>query len=341
MPSQCVEVSDWIICLSSEGATSEKANRVLVSGNRSTDGVSGIVTAADFDSDFPLFCCSDGRKFKLLGSGEARPRGDLATTFSSDSTLSDLLVSATSDMSSNWCSATLHHLLCLLDTRFHPNATLSINERNVLVATSDNDCLELLPFYILLGKLGTSNIMRLYTCRGVGTRIIVPDPCPVLTNWCFVPLPIGTKKVGLGFCAWGKFPDSDLESGSCLTTAITGIDSEGVVSTVNGTPYRLEGPCHLDVIKGVPVNHPFRQAMATISKESGPMYSVMQALSRSFQETPSYFDLPIIGKEAATNAAASPERPAQTRKNRQLGKGAATNAASSKQDSRARNGARR
>ena len=333
VPSQCVEVSAWTICLSSEGANSEKANRVLVSGNSSTDRISGIVTAADFDSDFPLFCCSDGRKFKLLGSGEARPRGDLATTFSSDATLSDLLVSATSDMSSNWCSATLHHLLCLLDTRFHPNATLSINERNVLVATSDNDCLELLPFYILLGKLNTSNIMRLYTCRGVGTRIIVPDPYPVLTNWCFVPLPIGTKKVGLGFCAWGKFPDSDLESGSCLTTAITGIDSESVVSTVNGTPYRLEGPCHLDVIKGVPVNHPFRQAMARISKESGPisMYSVMQALSRSFQQTPSYFDLLIIGKEAATNAAASPEQPPKTLKNGALGKGAATKAASPKQ----------
>jgi hypothetical protein len=316
---------------------------VLVSGKTSTDCVSGIVTAADFDSDFPLFCCSDGRKFKLLGSGEARPRGDFATTFSSDATLSALLVSATCELSSNWCSATLHHLLCLLDTRFHPNATLSINERNVLVATSDNDCLELLPFYILLGKLGTSNIMRLYTCRGVGTRIIVPDPYPVLTNWCFVPLPIGTKKVGLGFCAWGKFPDSDLVPGSCLTTAITGIDSEGVVSTVNGTPYRLEGSCHLDVINGVPVDHPFRQAISRISQVPGSMsmYSVMQALSRSFQETPSYFDLLIIGKEAATNAAASPERPAQTRKNRQLGKGAATNAASSKQDSRARNGARR
>jgi hypothetical protein len=287
---ECVEVSKWTICLSSQGGDSEKANGVLVAGTiGSSETVRVIVTAADFDSDCPLFYGSDGRKFKLLGPGEATPFGDLATTFSSNATLSDLLVSATRHLSSNWCSATLHHLLCLLDTRFHPNATLSINEHNVLVATSDNDCLELLPFYTMLGKLGTRKLMRLYTCRGVGTRIIVPDPCPVLTNWCFLPLPTGTKKVGLGFCA-GGLPDGDVAPGMCcLTTAITGIDSEGVVSTVNGTPYRLEGPCRLDHMKELPEDHPLRKAMGSIPDEGswldeGSMHRVMQALSVSLKK---------------------------------------------------------
>jgi hypothetical protein len=295
---------------------------VLVAGT--IDGKEGSavgVTAADFDWNCPMFYGSDGRKFELLGDGKATPRGDFATTFSSDATLSDLLVSATHDMSSNWCSATLHHLLCLLDTRLHPNATLSINECNVLVARSDNDCLELLPFYTMLGKLGTSKLMRLYTCRGVGTRIIVPDPYSVLTNWCFVPLPIGTQKVGLGFCAWAKLPDSDPERSCYLTTAITGIDSEGVVSTVNGTPYRLEGPCHQpDHIKDIPVGHPFRKAIASIPKGSWSIHNVMQALSDSFKKKPFFTNVFIRDKGAATKAAASPKQLAPIPNNVALGR---------------------
>jgi hypothetical protein len=126
----------------------------------------------------------------------------------------------------------------------------------------------------------------------------------------------------------------------CYTTAITGIDSEGVVSTVNGTPYRFEGPCNLDLVNGIPADHPFRQAIARISQESGSMYSVMQALSRSFQETPSYFDLLIIGK-GATKPAASPKQPPKIINNLALGKGAATNTASFKQASNASKVARR
>jgi hypothetical protein len=307
---QCVEVSEWTICLSSEGGNSEKANGVLVAGTigSSETCVRVIVTAADFDSDCPLFYGSDGRKFKLLGQGEATTCGDFAATFSSNATLSGLLASATHHLSSNWCSATLHHLLCLLDTRFHPNATLSINERNVLVATSDNDCFELLPFYTMLGKLGTSKLMRLYTCKGVGTRIIVPDPCPVLTNWCFLPLPTGAKKVGLGFRAGGSPPDCEVAPNTCsLTTAVTGIDSEGVVSTVNGTPYRLEGPCHLDLIEELPDDHPLRKAMGSIPAEGswldGSMHRVMQALSVSFQEAKKLKKIPA---EDAASKAASP-----------------------------------
>ena len=316
---QCVEVRDWTICLSSEGANSEGANGVLVAGTTSLSAdscVRVIVTAADFDSECPLFYGSDGRKFKLLGLGKATPRGDFATNVSSDATLSGLLDSATHHLTSNWCSATLHHLLCLLDTRFHPNAKLSINERNVLVATSDNDCFELLPFYTMLGKLGTSKLMRLYTCRGVGTRIIVPDPCPVLTSWCFVPLSKDAKKVGLGFRAEGKLnSDRGLQTGArWLTTAITGIDSEGVVSTVNGTPYRFEGPCHLD--PELPADHPFRKAIESIPAEGswlheGSMLRVMQALSVSVAKNLKK----IPAKGAAPKAASPAQHPNASLKN--------------------------
>ena len=239
----------------------------------------------------------------------------MATTplFASNATLSGLLDSATRHLSSNWCSDTLHHLLCLLDIRFHPNAKLSITERNVLVATSDNDCFELLPFYTMLGKLGTSKLMRLYTCRGVGTRIIVPDPCPVLKKWCFVPLETGAKKVGLGFRVGGFPPDRDLEPGKWWrSTAITGIDSEGVVSTFNGTLYRLEGPCHPEPINELPEDHPLklplRKAMGSIPDEGswlkeGSMHKVMQALSLSFQEAEKL----KRAKAAAPKAASPPD----------------------------------
>jgi hypothetical protein len=276
---QCVVVTIWTICLSSEGP-----NRVLVAGRIGDKKLSAVgVTAADFDSNCPMFYGSDGRKFELHGNGKATPRGDLATTFSSDATLSALLVSATRDLSSNWCSATLHHLLCLLDTRFHPNATLSINERNVLVAKSDNDCSELLPFYIMLGKLGTSKLMRLYTCRGVGTRIIVPDPYTVLKDWSFVALEVRPKgKLGFRCTGWR---DGRTDTEAWITTEIVGIESEGVVLTLNGTPYRLAGNSDSDKY----ADNSIRDAMKKFPKEgswfaTGPefIHGVFQELSACF-----------------------------------------------------------
>jgi hypothetical protein len=284
---QCVEVTKWTIYLSSEGP-----NRVLVGGTIEGQDVHDVgVTAADFDSNCPLFYGSDGRKYELRDDGQATPRGDFANTFSSDDTLSGLLRSATCHLTSNWCSTTLHHLLCLLDTRFLPNATLSINERNVLVAKSESECFELLPFYTMLGKLGTRKLMRLYTCRGVGTRIIVSDPFPVLTNWCFVPLEIGTTKKGLGFCALGEKIANHAHDVTHHTTAITGIDSEGVVCTING-PCRLEGKCNLNILdihcQNIPQYVPLRNAMKSIPDEGswlheGSMHRFMQALSAVFQ----------------------------------------------------------
>jgi hypothetical protein len=293
---QCVELRNWTICLSSDGP-----NRVLVAGTIENVEVPAVgVTAADFDSKCPLFYGSDGRKYELLGEGQATPRGDIVNTFSSDNTLSDLLRSATLNLTSNWCSATLHHLLCLQDTRILLNATLSINERNVLVAESDPECLELLPFYTMLGKLGNRKLMRLYTCRGVGTRIIVRDPFPVLTNWSFVPLEEGARKKGLGFRALGG---KTADQSDIATTAITGIDCEGVVTTVLG-PCRLEGRCNMDIFdshcQNIPLDHPFRKAMESIPDEGswlreGSMHRAMQALSAFFHSASSE------GKGAAPN----------------------------------------
>jgi hypothetical protein len=266
---------------------------VLVAGRIGDVDVPAVgVTAADFDSNCPLFYGSDGRKYELRGEGQATPRGDIANTFSSDVTLSGLLRSATLHLTSNWCSATLHHLLCLQDTRILPNATLSINERNVLVAESDPECLELLPFYTMLGKLGTRKLMRLYTCRGVGTRIIVRDPYPVLKNWSFVPLEEGARKKGLGFRALGG---KTADCSDIATTEITGIDCEGVVTTVLG-PCRLEGRCNMDIFdihcQNIPLDHPFRKAMESIPDEGswlheGSMHKVMQALSAFFHSASS------------------------------------------------------
>jgi hypothetical protein len=297
---KCVQVTNWTICLSSDGP-----NRVLVAGTIENVEVPAVgVTAADFDSKCPLFYGSDGRKYELLGEGQATPRGDIVNTFSSDNTLSDLLRSATRHLTSNWCSATLHHLLCLQDTRILLNATLSINERNVLVAKSGSECLELLPFYTMLGKLGNRKLMRLYTCRGVGTRIIVRDPFPVLTNWGFVPLEEGARKKGLGFRALGKkTAERDAPDETWETAAITGIDSEGVVCTVNG-PCRLEGKCNLNIFhehcQNIHVDRAFRNAMESIPDEGswlreGSMHRAMQALSAFFHSASSE------GKGAAAN----------------------------------------
>ena len=58
----------------------------------------------------------------------------------------------------------------------------------------------------------------------------------------------------------------------------------------------------------------------------------------SFLKTPFFYDLFILGKGAATKAAASPKQPPKIINNPALGKGAATNTASFKQASK---GARR
>ena len=106
--------------------------------------------------------------------------------------------------------------------------------------------------------------------------------------------------------AVAKNPDFD--PAYWITTAITGIESEGVVSTVNGTPYRLEGPCHQpDSLKEVPSEHPFRKAIESSPKGSGSIRSVMQALSDSFHKTPFFLNLFMRNNGAATKAAASPE----------------------------------
>jgi hypothetical protein len=146
--------------------------------------------------------------------------------------------------------------------------------------------------------------MRLYTCRGVGTRIIVRDPFPVLTNWGFVPLEEGARKKGLGFRALGKKTEErDAPDETWETAAITGIDSEGVVCTVNG-PCRLEGKCNLNIFdehcQNIHVDRAFRNAMESIPDEGswlreGSMHRAMQALSAFFHSASSE------GKGAAPN----------------------------------------
>jgi hypothetical protein len=179
-----------------------------------------------------------------------------------------------------------------------PAATLSINEHNVLVATSSTECYDLLPFYTIVGKLDTDRIMRLYTCRGVGTRIIVPDPFPVLTSWKFVALDSGKAKNKLGFRILGTLsytPSSfRLQAGNRInaemyTTEVAGIDSEGVVFTVNGSPYRLAGNCDAtmyedgSLVKAAVENFPVEGSWL----DKGSIHRVMEDLSKCFQQNAS------------------------------------------------------
>jgi hypothetical protein len=160
-----------------------------------------------------------------------------------DSAFVALVKSAIDTTHSNWCSASLHELLCLLDTQVLTDAFLSINQANILTATLGDVCHQLLPSYVKLDF----NHMRLYTVRGVGTRLVIAEPYPKLSNWCFVA-PTKVSNKGLGFCVFGTLEDHpllqlDCESSECKTTKVTSIESERVVCTSNG-PYRLVGdPC--------------------------------------------------------------------------------------------------
>jgi hypothetical protein len=116
--------------------------------------------------------------------------------------------------------------------------------------------------------------MRLYTCRGVGTRIIVPEPFPVLTDWSFVALDPAVKKVkkgpkGFNFRVHGLLryhPSQEVkDSGQdWFTTEVTGIDSEGVITT-HHTPYRLAGNSAADKYAQAPAS--IQEIMATFPGE--------------------------------------------------------------------------
>jgi hypothetical protein len=137
--------------------------------------------------------------------------------------------------------------------------------------------------------------MRLYTCRGVGTRIIVPDPFPVLTSWKFVALDSsGKAKNKLGFRILGALscipPNFRLQAENRIntqmyTTEVAGIDSEGVVFTVNGTPYRLAGNCDAtgyedgSPIKAVVENFPVEGSWL----DKGSIHRVMGELTKCFE----------------------------------------------------------
>jgi hypothetical protein len=270
-----VEARDWKIVLCSTGG--QKIVRVHGQG-LSDDGI--VCQAADFDSDIPLFFGCDGQKYKLRDNGSAELQG--GPSIFSFVELKQLLEAATKNMVANWCSATLHHLLCLLDTHVLPTATLRINEHNVLVAEEGATCHQLLPFYTMVGTLDQSKLMRLYTIRGVGTRIIVPDPYTVLKDWSFVALEVRVKGK-LGFRCTGRRGRSDSEPWN--TTEIAGIESEGVVLTLNGTPYRLAGNSDLDKY----ADKSIRDAMKKFPKEgswfaTGPefIHGVFEELSACF-----------------------------------------------------------
>ena len=315
-PPACVEVREWTIRL---GSQSEGQKCVLVQGVSGRSRVQCTVTAADFESEIPLFFGCDGQKYKLCGNASASLQGQSALFKHVE--LQGMLTSATTNLAKEWCPATLHHLLCLLDIRFSPQATLSINTDNVLVATSGDECHKLLPFYTMGGNLGTDRLMRVYTSRGVGTRIIVPDPYPCLKDWCFVALDPhqqagipkrGPQKSRLGFRVFGTLvyhPLKRLEASlnqDYYTTEITGIDSAGVVTTVNDTPYRLQGRPDLSVcvqsIKGVMGRFPDEGSW--FSNGNTSIHGVMQEISAFFKA------LPVV-PPGSPGAAHPPGKPAK------------------------------
>jgi hypothetical protein len=251
-----ITVEKWIIRLeegSVEGSV-EMRKRVRIAGNHCDDSgkmISFFASAADFDSVEPLFVCSDGKRYQLRGSPNLNPQGlkllgtDASGQQLDSSEFVSLVDSAISKLVESWCSATLHHLLCLLDTRVLQSATLRINDDNILEATSGAECIKLLPFYTRLKRVN----MRLYTVRGNGRRLAVPDPYPIITDWGFVrpsdniERP-GTNSLGfraIGILAFHPGKDPSLYNKEFYTSTIARIDSEGVVTTVNGTSYRLEG----------------------------------------------------------------------------------------------------
>ena len=137
---------------------------------------------ADFDSDVPVFHCKDGKRIKLCGPPhpELNSIAHVHSAIVKDSVFLELVESAYAAVHTNWCSASLHELLCLLNTQVLKDAKLSINADNILEARSGDTtkpsatsyCHSLLPSYI---KLELNN-MRLYTSRGDGTRFVIPEP---------------------------------------------------------------------------------------------------------------------------------------------------------------------
>lgn len=136
--------------------------------------------------------------------------------------------------------------------------------------------------------------MRLYTCRGVGTRIIVPEPFPVLTDWSFVALDPAVKKVkkGFNFRVHGLLryhPSQEVQDLGVVwfTTEVTGIDSEGVITTQQ-TPYRLAGNSAAD--NYAQAHASIQQIMATFPGEgcwfekgrTTSIHDTMRLLSESF-----------------------------------------------------------
>jgi len=291
----CVEVSTWRIVLCT--GSGEEACTVRVRGTANEgEQIDVLVCKADFESDVPLFFGGDGKKYQLCGDGQAVVETiSTGLIYEYEPAIDSLLKSATSNLSTNWCSATLHHLLCLLDMSCLQDGTLSINEHNVLVATSakKNIEFELLPFYSMIGQLGTNKFWRLYTVRGGGVRIALPDPYPLLTDWSFVALDpaITPKSKKLGFRVSGKLaydPSREVQESlpaDYFTSEIVGIDSEGAVITVDDTPYRLAGDSDQKKYDGMAIQNimrTFPREGTWLNKGHASIDSVMQALSKCF-----------------------------------------------------------
>jgi hypothetical protein len=310
-----VDVKDWkiVLCCTYNGTKSVRVQGYKDDGNKGNNKIDVIVNAADFECLTPsFFGCNatnarSSMKYTLIGHGVAMLNG--GSKLFTDSLLESLLKTATDNLSKNWCSATLHHLLCLLDTRFLPAATLSINERNVLVATSSTECHDLLPFYTTVGKLGTNRLMRLYTSRGVGTRIIVPDPFPVLTEWSFEALdPACTsKKLGFrvkGLLTYHPSKESTDPPTEWYTAEVAGIDSEGVVTILKDTPYRLAGASAIEKYDDSTI----RDAMKSFPGEGmwfrhESIHGLMQHISTYFKSA----QLSIDAVSSSDNAEGSSE----------------------------------
>ena len=237
------ELHLWTIFLTQDALVTQS---IRVVGEANSQQYSFEAIFADFDSDIPVFHCRDGKRIKLCGP----PHSDFKRIALIDAALIDssvflsLVQSAYAAVHTNWCSASLHEFLCLLNTQVLNDAKLSINADNILEArsgvTADKNtpyCHSLLPSYIKLDL----NQMRLYTSRGDGTRFVIPAPYTQLTDWCFDAL--ASSSSNLGFCAVGKRVGWD-DNEPWHTTEIVGFEPEGVFTTVNGNAYMLEGePC--------------------------------------------------------------------------------------------------
>jgi len=255
--SDDIDLTSWKISLVCAPGREALQKQVMLVGMSQHGGFSHsitvTVTKADFESDTPLFGGSDGQRYKLSGeAGQPWPCTESHEDFFKDSAFISLVKSATDALTTNWCFERLHYLLSLLDTRVLYKARLSINSDNNLMATTpDGLGIDLLPSYTLLCVSydipdHPCKRMRLYTSKGLSTRIAIPDHYPVLRNWTFVPLPSRDSYSGYGFKASGTLSyhphkNTDSFGSSWMSSEVCGIESEGVVTTTNGSPYRLDG----------------------------------------------------------------------------------------------------